>query len=200
MGSPSTLARWASSAEWVVAADGGADRLLDAGAVPHAIVGDLDSASGRALACGAEIVGDPDPDRTDCDKLLAHIVARGCGAVTIVGFEGDRFDHMLAALLSMARSPLSVRVAIFGSVGWVLGPGASVRAPAAAGRPVSLLPLGGPCVASLAGVRWPLERASLGVSGLWSVSNEGMGEVAASVESGHALLQVEYGESEVPWW
>ena len=200
MGSPSALAQWAASAEWVVAADGGADRLLGAGAVPNAIVGDLDSASDRALACGAEVIGDSDLDRTDCDKLLAHLASRGCEAATILGFEGDRFDHMLASLLSIARSPLSVRVAIYGSLGWVLGPGQSVSVPSVAGRSVSLLPLGGGCVATLAGVRWPLESAELGVAGLWSVSNEALGPVTASVTSGHALLQVEFPESEVPWW
>ncbi|HYZ70208.1 MAG TPA: putative cytokinetic ring protein SteA [Thermoleophilaceae bacterium] len=39
-----------------VAVDGGADALLDAGMAPDLIVGDMDSASDRALASGAELV------------------------------------------------------------------------------------------------------------------------------------------------
>jgi uncharacterized membrane-anchored protein len=40
----------------MVAVDGAADALLDAGYRPHLIVGDMDSVSDRALTCGAEIV------------------------------------------------------------------------------------------------------------------------------------------------
>ncbi len=40
----------------LVAVDGGADALLDAGYRPQVIVGDMDSVSDRALTCGAELV------------------------------------------------------------------------------------------------------------------------------------------------
>ena len=40
----------------LVAVDGGADALLEAGYRPHLVVGDMDSVSDRALTCGAEIV------------------------------------------------------------------------------------------------------------------------------------------------
>jgi len=40
----------------LIAVDGGADALLEAGLVPDLIVGDMDSVSDDALRCGAEIV------------------------------------------------------------------------------------------------------------------------------------------------
>lgn len=40
----------------MIGVDGGADALLEAGYKPDLIVGDMDSVSDRALACGAEIV------------------------------------------------------------------------------------------------------------------------------------------------
>jgi uncharacterized membrane-anchored protein len=40
----------------LVAVDGGADALLEAGYKPHVIVGDMDSVSDRALSCGAELL------------------------------------------------------------------------------------------------------------------------------------------------
>jgi uncharacterized membrane-anchored protein len=40
----------------IIAVDGAVDGLLDAGLRPDMIVGDMDSASDRALACGAELV------------------------------------------------------------------------------------------------------------------------------------------------
>ncbi len=46
----------------MIAVDGGADALLEAGYLPHLIVGDMDSVSDRALTSGAEIVVHAYPD------------------------------------------------------------------------------------------------------------------------------------------
>jgi uncharacterized membrane-anchored protein len=46
----------------IVAVDGGADALLEEGMTPGMIVGDMDSASERALRCGAELVVHSYPD------------------------------------------------------------------------------------------------------------------------------------------
>ncbi|MHB8533576.1 MAG: putative cytokinetic ring protein SteA, partial [Solirubrobacteraceae bacterium] len=46
----------------VVAVDGGADAVLEAGLRPDMIVGDMDSASEQALCCGAELVVHSYPD------------------------------------------------------------------------------------------------------------------------------------------
>jgi uncharacterized membrane-anchored protein len=46
----------------IVAVDGGADGVLEAGLKPDMILGDMDSASDAALACGAELVVHAYPD------------------------------------------------------------------------------------------------------------------------------------------
>lgn len=46
----------------LVAVDGGADALLDAGYRPHVIIGDMDSISDEALAAGAELIVHAYPD------------------------------------------------------------------------------------------------------------------------------------------
>jgi uncharacterized membrane-anchored protein len=46
----------------IVAVDGGADGVLEAGLKPDIILGDMDSASDAALACGAELVVHAYPD------------------------------------------------------------------------------------------------------------------------------------------
>lgn len=184
------LVRWARSAEVVLAADGAADRLLSGGFTPHCIVGDMDSASPAALASGARLVRDEDPDRSDCDKLLDHAFRAGARRIVLAGVEGDRLDHLMAAMLSAARSLLAVRFALRDGLGWLLREGREEIA-ADAGRLVSLLPVGGPCRASLGGVRWPLEDVELGPRGTWSLSNEAVGErVLVEVHLGCALLVV----------
>jgi uncharacterized membrane-anchored protein len=46
----------------LIAVDGGAESLLEAGLTPDMIVGDMDSAGERALSCGAELVVHSYPD------------------------------------------------------------------------------------------------------------------------------------------
>jgi uncharacterized membrane-anchored protein len=57
----------------IVAVDGGADALLEAGLTPDMIVGDMDSAGERALRCGAELVvhSYPDGRAPGCERLEA---------------------------------------------------------------------------------------------------------------------------------
>jgi uncharacterized membrane-anchored protein len=56
----------------IVAVDGGADGVLEAGMKPDVILGDMDSASDGALACGAELIvhAYPDGRAPGCERLL----------------------------------------------------------------------------------------------------------------------------------
>lgn len=69
----------------IVAVDGAADAVLDAGLKPAMILGDMDSASDEALACGAELVvhayaDGRAPGRERLDELgLDHVVAPAVG-------------------------------------------------------------------------------------------------------------------------
>src|SRR5687768_3438803 len=96
----SVLLRWAASADVVIAADSGANRLVTSGFIPSKIVGDMDSVSQESLASGAEVVRDENEDETDCDKLLAVVREDGFSQVTLVSVEGDLPDHELATLTS----------------------------------------------------------------------------------------------------
>jgi uncharacterized membrane-anchored protein len=69
----------------VVAVDGGADGALEAGLKPDLILGDMDSASDQALACGAELIVHAYPDgrspgRERLDRAgLPHTVVPAAG-------------------------------------------------------------------------------------------------------------------------
>ena len=56
----------------IVAVDGGADGVLEAGLKPDMILGDMDSASDAALACGAELIvhAYPDGRAPGCERLI----------------------------------------------------------------------------------------------------------------------------------
>ncbi len=84
----------------MVAVDGGADALLDAGYRPDLIVGDMDSVTDRALTCGAEVVVHAYPDGTA--PGLARVQALGLDSVLLPGHRDQRGRR--AAALRRGRS------------------------------------------------------------------------------------------------
>lgn len=201
------IQKWAESADVLLAADYGADVLLELGIHPDHVVGDLDSTLKieelRRLV-EEEILRvshDPSQERTDCDKLLSLAESLEYEEITLAAVEGDQLDHMLATLHSAARSPLRVRVALRNGIGWLLRDGEEARAATKPGRRVSLLPLTPTEGASLRGVEWPLERSALDPLGKTSISNRADGnEVKARVFEGAAFLFVEFPPEEMPVW
>jgi thiamine pyrophosphokinase len=204
---PSELLRaWADSAEVVLAADAGADRLLEAGARPTKIVGDLDSISEYAKDMGVEVVHLADQETTDCDKLLSMAAGLGYDHVTLASVEGDSLDHLLATVFSALRARVSVRFALRRGIAWLLRTDAAHDVAKLVIHPgldrrVSLIPLA-PCKGvRLEGVCWPLHNAELSPTGLVSISNRSTGSwVQASLEEGAALLVAEFPVEEMPLW
>lgn len=195
----SQLRRWADSAEIVIAADSGADRLMAAGAVAHIIVGDMDSVTEHALRSAGEVHQWPDQDSTDCDKLLELARQKGFDRITLAAVEGSQPDHELSTLYSAARSPLEVRFAFRRGVGHIVKAELPFKGMVHLGWRVSLVPLGACENVDLTGVEWPLFTAKLDPLGKTSVSNVSTGgEVQCTMESGLAILYVECGPD--PRW
>lgn len=198
--SPERLRQWAHLADRVVAADGGADRLLNAGVTPDLVIGDLDSASPEALRAARQVIRVDSQDDTDCDKLLACLVREGTAAVTLANLEGDLLDHVLGSLGSCLRAPLRVTLVLRRGLAYVLHPGA-FEIPVAPGARVSLLPLI-PCDGvSLSGVAWPLPLGPLHLDGRTSVSNRAVDTtLKGTLVRGGALLFVGHDEDAPPVW
>lgn len=195
------LARWAESAQIVLAADAGLDRLRQAGRLPDHAIGDFDSAADRSGMDPSQITIDHDHEGTDCDKLLALAARQNHAHITLASIEGDQIDHMLATLHSASRSPLKVRVALRRGVGWILNAGDQVTALAEPGRRVSLVPIEEVRGAILSGVEWRLNGEDLHPSGRSGISNRAVdNRVTASIQSGAALLFVGYLDEEMPVW
>lgn len=190
---------WAASADRLYGADGAGALLCRLGFGPT-VVGDLDSALPEQLARAERVVLDPSQDTTDCDKLLAQIERDGHSAATLAGVEGDRLDHLLASLGSVARSRLGLRLLLRTGVGWTVRPGQPAAAGLAPGTAVSLLPLVDCADLRLEGVRWPLVSGAATLAAGLSVSNVASGPVSASVGSGAALLVAVLGGAPPPEW
>ncbi len=194
---PELLHAWATSAEYVIAADGAADLLLDLGVPPDVIVGDMDGMT--RSAGGIEVVRDDDPSATDCDKLLRWVRQHGHSNFTLTNIEGDLLDHVMATLSSCVAYRRTMRIALRRGIGWVFaGP---IQVNVDPGARISLLPLT-PCAGvKLHGVQWRLDHAELEPGGKVSISNAATdGFVQAAITRGTGFLFAEYSREEMPFW
>ena len=104
-----------SSADWLVAVDGGADTLARMGVTPQMLVGDLDSISPRTRADleakGVELMLLPTAkDETDTEAALRLVVERGADEIVVFGaLGGPRLDHLVGNLLLLTSPWLAGR-------------------------------------------------------------------------------------------
>jgi thiamine pyrophosphokinase len=186
------LKRWVDSAQVVIAADAGADRLHAVNFIPSTTLGDLDSISPAASVAQTRLIQNHDQDSTDCDKLLQFALEEGYRSITLAGVEGDLLDHVVGTLQSASRAKIEVRLALRRGIGFLLaGPFHRTFATTSGAR-FSVIPLEVCSGVCLRGTRWPLEGAVLDPMGLTSLSNIAEGtSVETEVASGRAFVFVE---------
>lgn len=151
----------------LVAADGGADRLLALGAAPEAVIGDFDSVSARAQAA---LAGRLFPIReqmtTDFDKALRSIRAP---FVLGLGFAGQRLDHGLAVLNGLVAHADQRCLILSGSdVVFLSPPDLALDLPLRSR--LSLFPMGR-VTGESAGLRWPIQGLDFAPDGVIGTSN-----------------------------
>lgn len=199
LGSDAWLAGLATTSDVVLAADGGATRLHQAGRRPDVVVGDLDSlpaeARSRLEAHGVVFEVHPhEKAETDGELALEAAVARGADEIVVVGaFGGSRLDHQIANLLLLANVDVAaIDVALVteqATFRAVQGPG-TLELEGAPGDWVTLSPLSELATAvTTDGLRYPLHREDLSRGSTRGVSNELTGR-RGSVELAAGLLLV----------
>jgi len=162
-----------AGADFLVAADAGATWLVDAGAVPDVLVGDMDSIPDDLFAelQGAGVVIERhagDKDASDAELAVDHAVARGADQVVVIGaLGGERLDHELANLLLLAdptwpATPLDLSLVRGGTSARAVHGGGRLELRGAVGDLVTLLPLNGDAEGVLTdGLRFTLEGEPL---------------------------------------
>ncbi|MDD7972075.1 thiamine diphosphokinase [Roseinatronobacter alkalisoli] len=152
----------------LVAADGGANSLVDAGHLPQAIIGDIDSLRDdlrHQLADKVHRIAEQ--DSTDFDKCLAFVNAP---FILALGFTGARLDHTLAAMSSLVRFG-SARVLVVAEKDITFLAPPRLTLPATIGQRVSLFPMGR-CAGRSQGLFWPIDGLDFTPSGVIGTSNK----------------------------
>lgn len=163
-----------------VAADSGADRLLAAGLIPDAVVGDFDSISAAAREAiprdRQHVIGEQ--ATTDFDKALRSIDAP---FVLALGFAGARIDHGLAVLNGLVRHPDRLCLLV-GPRDVVFHAPARLALDMRPGDRLSLFPMAAVTGRS-EGLEWPIDGIAFAPDGMIGTSNR--------VVSGRVVLHMD---------
>ena len=155
-----------SRTDSVVAADGGADILMNHGVQPAAIIGDLDSISESARKqFAAHLHAVDDQDTTDFEKALAAIDAP---LILAAGFLGGRLDHTLAVLNTLVRRSAPVVLVSDDDVVFAIRNSLTLHLPI--DTRIALLPMSKTKVTTT-GLHWNLTAATMHPAAQISSSN-----------------------------
>lgn len=179
------------SARTLIACDGAAERLLQAGIVPTAIVGDLDSLSPALRQRYAERIHPViDQEINDLTKSLHHAASMGEREVLILGATGLREDHTLGNLsLLLEHAARFDRLVMASDYGWFVPLTHSTTLSSQPGQQVSLFSLQPGGTISSEGLRWPLCERQL--TAWWQGTlNEAVGDSFTLTLSPEARLLV----------
>jgi thiamine pyrophosphokinase len=163
---------------FIIAADSGYEHAVSSGHQPHLLVGDMDSISAAHLA-DARVLGieieehQSNKDLTDTELAVTAALERGATAITIVAGGGDRFDHVIGLLHSLASfSPRALTTVFIGTARITFtSPGDLRTITTTVNDTVSLIPLGGDVVVSTTGLQWNLMNETLRAFASRGVSN-----------------------------
>ncbi|MCD6518377.1 MAG: thiamine diphosphokinase [Anaerolineae bacterium] len=182
-------------AEWIIAADGGANWLFSQGRTPHLLIGDLDSVSPSVLQelerSGCPIRRYPTAkDETDTELALLEAAQRS-DRILVLGALGGRIDHELANILLLSMPQLGEKkVILFDGRSFIFllrGSGSLRGCP---GDTISLLPLGGDVEGiETEGLEYPLHNETLFFGPARGISNVLLAE-EAHITFQHGLLLV----------
>jgi len=152
----------------LVAADGGANFAIKAGATPNLVIGDFDSITPDARSALPPETLHPiaEQDSTDFEKCLRAISAP---AVLALGFLGRRLDHQLAALTVLVRFPETLCLLVGADdVAFLCPPSLTLSLPV--GSRFSLFPMG-PVTGESHGLQWPIGGIDFSPDGRVGTSN-----------------------------
>jgi thiamine pyrophosphokinase len=176
----------------VIAADSGYAHAIAMGFVPNELVGDMDSITAVDLSDARDshilISQFPtDKDLTDTEIAITSAIARHSTHITVVSGGGDRFDHVLGMVHSLASCALTVDTTLL--IGTARVSYATFtrefRINVQPGDTISLIPIGGATTVSTTGLQWELDNDTLQSFASRGVSNITTGEsVSISVTDG----------------
>ena len=182
---------------FVIAADSGWEHAVNSGFTPHVLIGDMDSISPAHLQQARDmnvhiIEHHADKDFTDTELALELAGNHHHHSIHLVSGGGDRFDHLLALVHSLAphAGDTSLTAHVGSSRLHIIQPGHGLMFGTTPGQTISLIPLGGAAKGvTTTGLKWNLTKDTLRPFASRGVSNIALDStVTLAVRKGHLAV------------
>ena len=182
---------------FVIAADSGWEHAVNSGFTPHVLIGDMDSISPAHLQQARDmnvqiIEHHADKDFTDTELALELAADHHHHSIHLVSGGGDRFDHLLALVHSLAphAGDTSLTAHVGSSRLHIIQPGHGLMFGTTPGQTISLIPLGGAAKGvTTTGLKWNLTKDTLRPFASRGVSNVATDStVTLAVRKGHLAV------------
>lgn len=181
------------NADFIVCCDGGAGSLINAGLIPDAIVGDMDSLNDELKNRFADrIFIDDEQETNDLTKSVKWCSESGYTDIVILGATGKREDHTLGNISLLAEYAKYIKVRMITDTGIFLPFLQSCKVESLPGQQVSLFSINPETEISSAGLRYPLSNRRL--RNWWEATlNEALGDhFELSFNGGPVLIFLEF--------
>jgi thiamine pyrophosphokinase len=146
----------------IICCDGSASTLVEAGFIPDAIVGDMDSLD-RELAArfSDRIHVNPEQETNDLTKSVNWCIDNGFDDLVILGATGKREDHTLGNISLLAEYVKNVRVKMVTDTGYLIPLISSATLPCCKGQQVSIFSIDNETEITSSGLKFPLNGTKL---------------------------------------
>jgi thiamine pyrophosphokinase len=176
------------NAEKIICCDGSAKNLINAGYIPEAIVGDMDSLSNDLANRFADrIFADDDQETNDLTKAVNWCKESGYNDLVIVGATGKREDHTIGNISLLAEYIREVNVMMVTDTGIFLPILKSCEISSFPGQQVSIFSIDPETQITTIGLRFPLNNNR--VKNWWAATlNEATGTSFEIIFKGGPLI------------
>jgi thiamine pyrophosphokinase len=175
-------------AERIVCCDGSAERLVEAGMIPDAIAGDMDSLPPRLKRRFSDRIHiDTGQETNDLTKAVQWCCSTGYNDIVILGATGKREDHSVGNISLLAEYSAFVRIKMVTDTGIFLPFHESCRLNTFSGQQISVFSIDPATEITSSGLRYPLKRRKL--KNWWEGTlNEATGNIVELEFSGGPVL------------
>jgi len=183
--------------EWspvVLVLDGAIERVLQLGVKVDLYTGDFDRnqipEKVREQQAQIEIIHTPDQSKTDLEKAIELLIAKGHKAANIIWATGKRADHTFNNLTLIARYKKQINLVIYDDYSKVYVLPTKFSKYYHAGTPISLLPIGTVSGITSQGLKYELQNETLQLGYKVGSSNEANSNGIVSIvhEQGDLLM------------
>jgi thiamine pyrophosphokinase len=177
----------------IVCCDGSVESLVDAGFLPDAIVGDMDSINSELKNRFADrIFIDDSQDTNDLTKAVEWCRGMDYDNIVIIGATGKREDHTLGNISLLAEYAKDLKVIMVTDTGIIRPLLKSSSIESFPGQQVSIFSIDPETEVTSQGLKYPLNRTK--INNWWAATlNEALGDrFSIEFTEGRILLYLKY--------